>query len=150
MSSGNHCSHRKWCFPKRISRVSSTPSVSPSGTVIRQHYAPFWGKGWGSYVVGCSVAQSCPTLCDLMDFSTWGFPVHHQLPKSTQTHVHCVSDAIQPSHPLSSPSPHAFNISQHQGLFQWVSSLYQVAKTLESASVLPVNTQEWFPLGWTG
>ena len=64
-----------------------------------------------------SVAQSCPTLCDPMDCSTPGFPVHHQLPELIQTHVHRVSDAIQPSHPLSSPSPPAFNLSQHQGLF---------------------------------
>ena len=66
-----------------------------------------------------SVIQSCPTLCDPMDCSTSGFPVHHQLSELVQSHVHCVSDAIQPSHPLSSPSP-AFNLSQHQGLFQWV------------------------------
>ena len=65
-----------------------------------------------------SVAQSCPALCDPMNCSTPGLPVHHQLPESTQTHVHCVSDAIQPSHPLSSPSPFAFNLSQHQGLFK--------------------------------
>ena len=65
-----------------------------------------------------SVAQSCPTLCDPMDYSTPGFPVHHQLLELTQTHVHHVSDAIQPSHPLSSPSSPAFSLSQHQGLFQ--------------------------------
>ena len=63
------------------------------------------------------VAQSCPTLCDPMNRSTPGLPVHHQLPESTQTHVHRVTDAIQPSHPLSSPSPSAFHLSQHQGLF---------------------------------
>ena len=65
-----------------------------------------------------SVAQSCPTLCNPMNRSTPGLPVHHQLPESTQTHVHRVSDAIQPSHPLSSPSPPAFNLSQHQDLFK--------------------------------
>ena len=65
-----------------------------------------------------SVAQSCPTLCDPMNHSTPGLPVHHQLPEFTQTHGHRVSDAIQPSHPLSSPSPPALNLSQHQGLFQ--------------------------------
>ena len=64
-----------------------------------------------------SVAQSCPTLCDLMDCSMPGLPVYHQLPEPTQTHVHWVSDAIQPSYHLSFPSPPAFNISQHQGLF---------------------------------
>ena len=79
----------------------------------------------------CSVTQSCPTLCNPMDCSTPGLPVHHQLPEFAQTHVHRVSDAIQLSHPLSSPSPPAFNLSQHQGLFQWVSSLHQVAKVLE-------------------
>ena len=66
-----------------------------------------------------------------MDCSTLGFPVHHQLPEIAQTHVHWVSDVIQPSHPLSSPSPPAFNLSQHQGLFQWVNSSPQVAKVLE-------------------
>ena len=78
-----------------------------------------------------SVTQSCPTLCNSCDCSTPGLPVHHQLPEFTQTYVHSVSDSIQPSHPLSSPSPPAFNLSQHQGLFKWVSSLHQVAKVLE-------------------
>ena len=78
-----------------------------------------------------SVAQLCPTLCNPMDCSTPGFPVHHQLLELAQTHVHQVGDAIQRSHPLSSPSPPSFNLSQHQGLFQWVSSLHQVAKGLE-------------------
>ena len=78
-----------------------------------------------------SSVQSCPTLCDPMNHSTPGLPVHHQLPEFTQTHVHWVSDAIQPSHPLSSPSPPALNLSQHQGLFEWDSSSHQVAKVLE-------------------
>ena len=78
-----------------------------------------------------SVAQSCLTLCDPMNCSTPGLPVHHQLPQFIQTHVHWNSDAIQPSHPLSSPSPPAFNLSQHQGLLKWVSSSHQVAKGLE-------------------
>ena len=77
------------------------------------------------------VTQSCPTLCDPMNHSMPSLPVHHQLPEFTQTHVHWVDDAIQPSHPLSSSSPPAFNLPQHQGLFQWVSSSYQVAKVLE-------------------
>ena len=100
----------------------------------------------------CSEAKSCLTLCDPMDCSMPGFPVHHQLPKLAQTHVHWVSDAIQPSHPLSSPSPPTFNLSQHQDLFQWVSQLHQVAKSTgdsPSASVLPMNIQDWFPLGLT-
>ena len=78
-----------------------------------------------------SVTQSCPTLCDPMDCSRPGLPVHHQLLEPTQTHVHRVGDASQPSHPLSSPSPPAFNLPQHQGLFQWVGSSHQVAKVLE-------------------
>ena len=79
-----------------------------------------------------SVAQLCPTLWDPMNCSTPGLPVHHQLPEPTQTHVHWVSDAIQPSHSLLSPSPPALNLSQRQGLFKWVSSSHQVAKVLES------------------
>ena len=78
-----------------------------------------------------SVTQLCPTLCDPMNHSTPGLPVHHQLPESTQTHVHRVGDAIQPSHPLLSPSPPTLNLSQHQGIFKRVSSSHQVAKVLE-------------------
>ena len=78
-----------------------------------------------------SVTQSCPTLCDPMNRSTPGLPVHHQLPKFTQTHVHRVSDANQPFYPLLSPSPPAPNPSQPQGLFQWASSSHEVAKVLE-------------------
>ena len=78
-----------------------------------------------------SVTQSCLTLCDPMDCSIRGLPVHHQLLELAQTHVHQVGDAIQSSHPLLPPSPSALRISQHQGLFQWVSSSHQVAKVLE-------------------
>ena len=78
-----------------------------------------------------SVAQSCVTLCDPMDYSTPGLPIHHQLLDFTQTHVHWVGDAIQPPHLLSSPSPHAFYLSQHQGLFKWVSSSHQGGQSLE-------------------
>ena len=78
-----------------------------------------------------SVTQSCRTLCDPMDCSTPGFPVHHQLPELAQIHIHWASDVIQPSHPLLSPSPPTFNLSQLQESFQWVSSLHQVAKVLE-------------------
>ena len=92
---------------------------------------PQWLIFQFSSVQFSSVAQSCPTFCDPMNCSTPGLPVHLQLPEFTQTHVHRVGDAIQPSHPLSSPSPHAFNLSQHQRLFQWVSSLHQVARILE-------------------
>ena len=73
----------------------------------------------------------CPALCNPMNCSSPGLPVHHQLPEPTQTHVHWVGDAIQPSHPLWSPSPPALNLSQHQGLFKWVSSSHEVAKVLE-------------------
>ena len=86
---------------------------------------------WQLVLSVSSVAQSCPSLFDLMDCSTPGFPVQHQLPELAQTHVHPVGDAIQPSLPLSSPSPPAFNLLQHQGIFQWVCSSHQVAKVLE-------------------
>ena len=110
------------------------------------------GKKTGRNIQFSPVTQSCLTLCDPMDCSTPGFPVHHQLPELAQTHVHLVSDAIQPSHPLLSSSPPALNLAQHQGVFQGVSSLHQVAKVRVSASVsvLPMNIQDWFPLGLTG
>ena len=79
----------------------------------------------------CSVTKSCPTLCNPMDYSMAGSPVLHHLLEFAQIHVHWLTDAIQSSHPLSSHSPPAFNLSQHQGLFQWVSSSHQVAKVLE-------------------
>ena len=123
------------------------PSVFPSIRVFSNEWALCirWPKYWNfSFIVSpsneysgmisfqlSSVAQSCPTLCDPMDHSMPGFPVHHQLPEFTQIHAHWVSDAIQPSHPLSSPSPPTFNLSQYQSLFKWVSSLHQVAKVLE-------------------
>ena len=95
----------------------------------------------------------CPTLCDPMNCSMLGLPVQHQLPEFTQIHVHGVGDAIQPSHPLSPPSPPLFSLSQHQGLFKWVSSSHQMATVFGAsalASVLPMNIQDWFPLGLTG
>jgi len=94
-----------------------------------------------------SVTQSCPALCDPMDRSTPGLPVHDQIPELIQTYVHWVGDAIPPSHPLSSCSP-AFNLSRHQSLFKWVTSSHQMAKILELE--LSVNIQYCFPLGWTG
>ena len=90
-----------------------------------------------------SIAQSCPTLCDPMNHNTPGLPVHHQLLEFTQTHVHWLSDAIQPSHSLSSPSPLAPNPSQHQSLFQWVNSLHEVAKVLEFQ--LQHQSFQWTP-----
>ena len=99
-----------------------------------------------------SVPQSCPTLCNHMNQSMPDLPVHYQLPESTQTNVHRVGEVIQPSHPLSSPSPPALNLSQHQGLFEWVSSSYvlefQSIGVSASKSVPPMNTQDWSPLGW--
>ena len=94
--------------------------------------------GWLHSVQVSSVTQSCPTLCDPMNHSMPGLPAHHQLPEFIQTHVHRVTDAIQPSHPLSSPSPPASNPSQHQSLFQWVNTSHEVAKVLEfSFSIIP-------------
>ena len=107
------------CLRAGILSTSITIASPASTTVSLIHYQ------------FSSVAQSCPTLCDCMDFSTPGLPVYHQLLEFTQTHVHWVCDAIQPSHPLLSPSPPAFNLSQHQRPFQWVSSSHQVAKVLE-------------------
>ena len=90
-----------------------------------------WGTGKSFWLQFSSVARSCPTLCDPLDCSMPGLPVHHQLPELTQTHVYCVGDAIQPSHLPSFPSPPTFHLSQQQGLFQWVGSSHQVAKVLE-------------------
>ena len=89
-------------------------------------------NGWAHQVLSWfSVAKSDMTLHNLMDCSKPGFPVHHQLLELVQTHVHRVDEAIQPSHPLLSPSPPVFHLSQHQGLFKWVSSSHQVVKILE-------------------
>ena len=107
----------------------------------------------------CSVQFSTSVVSDSnpMDCSMPGFPVYHQLLELAQSHVHQDSDAIQPSHPLLSPSPSVFNLSHHQGLFKWVSSSYQVAKVLEfqlqlmnEYLELTMNIQDWFPLGLTG
>jgi len=90
-----------------------------------------------------SSAQLCLTPCNSMDCSMPGFLVHHQLLEPTKTHVHCVGDAIQPSHPLSSPSPPTFNLPQHQGLFQWVSSCHQVAKSIKLCLIADNNLTGW-------
>ena len=95
------------------------------------------------YLLVSSVTQSCLTLCDPMDCSMSGFPVHHQLLELTPTHVHWVGDAIQPSHPLLSPSSPTFNHSQHQGLFQWVNSSHHVTKVLEFQ--LQHQSFQWTP-----
>ena len=99
-----------------------------------------------------SVAQLCPTLCDSMDCSMPGLPVHHQLPEITQTHAHWVDDTIQPSHPLSSPSPPAFRFSQFR-VFSNESPLcirWPRIGVSASESDLQMNIQDWFPLGWIG
>ena len=129
----------KW----KWSRSVLSDSLWPHGLQPTRLLRP-WGFPGKSTGVGChcllhylvsvqfsSVAQSCPTLWDPMNRSTPGLPVHHQLLEFTQTHVHRVSNTIQPPHPLSSPSPPAFNLSQHQGVFQWVGSLHHVAKVLK-------------------
>ena len=108
----------------------------------------FYSLEWGEMtrnvsVQFSSVTQLCPTLCHPMNHSTPGLHVHHQLPEFTQAHVHWVGDAIQPSHPLSSPSPPALKLSQHQGLFQWVSSSHQLAKVLEFQ--LQHQSFQWTP-----
>ena len=118
-----------------FSRGSSWPRDWTQVSCIASRFFTIWATKEAPWELNSvqfsSVTQLCPTLCNYMACSTPGFPVHHQLPEFTQTYVHCVGDAIQPPYPLSSPSPPALNLSQHQGLFQWVSSLHQVAKVLE-------------------
>ena len=103
-----------------------------SGPPGKSLFVSFYAIKWFSQF--SSVTQLCLTLCDPMNRSTPGLPVYHQLPEFTQTHAHWVGDAIQPSHPLSSPSPPAPNPSQHQGLFQWVNSSHEVAQLAQSNS----------------
>ena len=127
-----------WIFQARIlewvaisfSRRSSQPSDWTRVSPIVGRCFTIWATREDS-VQFSSVPQFCPTLWDPMNGSTPGLPVHHKLPEFTQTHVHRVGDAIQPSHPPSSPSPLAPNPSQNQGLFQWVNSSHEVAKVLE-------------------
>ena len=119
-----------------LNSIAFVRILPPSLTVWPQaSYFPF------SSVQSLSRVQ----LCDPMDCSMPDLPVRHQFPKFTQTHVHWISDAIQPSHPLSSPSPPAFNLCQHQ----FFASGGQSIGISASASVLPMNIQDWFPLGWT-
>ena len=119
-----------WACPRvwtRICKLFKLFSRAKGNSQFRRKSMPL---RW-QFSSGSSVAQSCQTLCNPMDCSTPGLPVHHQLTEFTQIHVHGVGDTIQPSHPLSSPSLPAFNLSQHQGLFKRVSSSNQVAKVLE-------------------
>jgi len=111
---------------KRLSSSSSRPQSDLFILIFFGHTLSMWDLS--SLAQFSSVPQLCPALCGPMDGSTPGLPVHHQLPEFTQTHVHWVCDAMQPLHLLSPP---AFNLYQHQGLFQWVSSSHQVAKVLE-------------------
>ena len=108
--------------------------------------------GHDSPVQFSSVAQSGPTLCDPMHCSTPGFPVHHQLPEVTQTHVYRVNDAIQPSHPVIPFSSHlqSFPVIGSFQMSQFFASGSQSIEVSASASVLPMNIQDWFPLGWIG
>ena len=113
------------CYFNKSSISGEKPLIKES-VEEKNCYTLRWCSVWFG-----SVTQSGPTLCNPMDYSMPGLPFYHQLAELAQTHVHQVSDDIQPSHPLSSPSPPAFNLSQQQGLFQWVSSSHQVAKVLE-------------------
>ena len=113
-----------------FSRGSSQPR-DPNPGLLHCRQILYQLSHKGSPRTDSSVAELCLTICDPMDWSTPGFPVHQQLPELAQTHILWVGDAIQPFHPLLSPSPPAFNLSQYQGLFRWVSSSNQVAKVLE-------------------
>ena len=146
----NSCPFSQWCHPTISSSVvpfSHLQSFPASRSFSMSQFFTSGGQSIlklrFSSVHVSSVAQSCPTLCDPMNRSTPGLPVHHQLPEFTQTHVHRGGDAIQPSHPLSSPSPPVPNPSQHQGLFQWVNSSHQVAKVLEFQ--LQHQSFQWTP-----
>ena len=138
-----------WCSRN----LSHQPLVSGCSYHFSTWVGPTSCRTSQRYII---VAHWCLTLWDPMDCSTPGFPVLHYLQEFAQTHVHWVSDAIQPFHSLSPASPPAFNLSQHQGLFQWVGSLHQVAKVLDfqlqhhSSFILPMNIQGWFSLAWTG
>ena len=123
-------------FPKWIIDIAVFFTVSSLISIIAYNQNLF-------YEFFSSVTQSCPTLCDPMNSSMPGLPIHHQLPESTQTHVHLVDDAIQPSHYLPSPYPSVLSLSQHQGLFQRVSSSNQVAKVLELQ--LQHQSVQWTP-----
>ena len=131
------------CRHDSVPLVVNCNAASASKCPTALYPLPALGNLWQfcTVMLISSVAQSCLTVFDPMNCSTPGFPVLHHLPECTQTHVHRVSDAIQPSHPLSSPSPPAFNLSQHQSLFQWVDSSHQVARVLD----LPMNIQDRFP-----
>ena len=131
--------HNIFFLKDKISQGMRTRDCMEGMRVIKRLFSSFQSLQF-------SLVQSCVTLCNPMNRTTPGLSVHHQLPEFTQTHIHRVSDAIQPSHPLSSPSPPAPNPSQHQGLFQWVNSLHEVAKVLEFQPLSPV---QFFMTPWT-
>ena len=128
----SHFLHWEWTFSGNCDLIKKNTSFKNRNEDIRELiiFFPLYTAFLFQFSFG-SVAQSCLTLCDPMDCSTPGLLVHHQLLKFTQTHVHWVSDAIQPFYPLFPPSPLAFNLSQHQGLFQWVSTSHHLARVLE-------------------
>ena len=129
-----------WCMAEANTLLwSNFPSIKNKGI--------WWNKKISSVQFG-SVAQSCLTLCDPMDCSTPGFPVHHQLLELTQTHVHCISDAIQPSHPLFFPFSSRLQSFPASGSV--LASGGQSIGVSASTSALPMNIQDWFSLGWTG
>ena len=142
--------YRIWTLSYSMWGLVPWPGIEPGPPALRALSLSHWTTGPPEEYPTLhfsSVTQSCPTLSNPMDCNTPGLPVHHQLPELAQTHVHWVGATVQPSPPLSSPSPPAFNLSQHQGLFTWVSFSHLVAKVLEfsaSASVLPVNIQTDF------
>ena len=130
-------SSSSWNQPRPVALKLTWLSVIPTAFKIKSKLLSL------ASVQFSSVAQTCLTLFDPMDCSTPDLPVHHKLPEFTQTHVHWVGDAIQRSHPLLFPSPPVYNLSQHQGLFKWVSSLHQVAKVLEF--LLQYQSFHWTP-----
>ena len=123
-----------WCLMAQINQMMGNFPCKATYIPSSSNIIPLFTSHFNS------VAQSCPTLCNPMNHSMPGLPIHHQLPEFTQTHVHQVGDAIQPSHPPSSPSPSAPNPSQHQGLSQWFSSSHQVVKVWSfSFNISPSN-----------
>ena len=139
-------------IPRQVDKKSGgSPRREGSGILKEEERTNFFSSTFLQFSSVQSLGRV--RLWDPMDCSTPGLPVHHQLPEFTQTRVHWVSDTIQPSHPLSSPSPPTFNLSQHQDLFKWVSSSHQVAKVLEfqlQHQSFQWTLQDWSPLGWTG
>ena len=141
-----------WLFTSGGQSIGASASVLPVNIqgwfplgLTDVNSLPYKGLSriFSSTIQFTSVTQSCLTLCNTMDRSMLYLPVHHQLSVFAQTCDHWVGDAIQPSHPLSSPSPPTFNLSQHQGLFQWVSSSHEVAKVLEFQ--LQHQSFQWTP-----